>query len=78
MFLKLFWELMIATGETLYMLMISTLGTIIFGITTWHLAFCKHKVKPHPAAQYMISGIINISRSIPFIILLVALIPFTG
>lgn len=73
----LLYDLLIATGETLYMVIVSTLLAIVFGLPLGTLLFVSKKIKPNPGLNRMISALINASRSIPFIILLVALIPVT-
>lgn len=70
-------DLAVATGETLYMVVTSTLLSILFGLPLGTLLFTSSRIKPHPLMNRCISGIINLTRSIPFIILLVALIPLT-
>lgn len=70
-------DLFIATGETLYMVIISTFLTVLLGLPLGTLLYSSREVKPHPACQKILSLIINMSRSIPFIILLVAIIPLT-
>ncbi|QRN04437.1 methionine ABC transporter permease MetI [Legionella sp. MW5194] len=77
MSLTLFYDLMQASLETLYMVAISTLLAFALGLPLGTLLFSSSKIKPHPLLHKSISGLINMSRSIPFIILLVALIPFT-
>jgi D-methionine transport system permease protein len=75
--MTMFYDLARATAETLYMVTASTLFSVILGLPLGTLLFTSAKVKPHPLLNKTISAFINISRSIPFIILLVALIPFT-
>jgi D-methionine transport system permease protein len=77
MSLTMLYDLMLATGETLYMVLASTLFAIILGLPLGTLLFTTDKIKPNRPLNNFIAAIINISRSIPFIILLVALIPFT-
>lgn len=77
MSLTLFYDVLIASAETLYMVIISTFLACLLGLPLGTLLFSSANVKPHPALNRSIASIINISRSIPFIILLVALIPFT-
>ncbi|GGI79205.1 methionine ABC transporter permease [Legionella impletisoli] len=71
------YDLLIATGETLYMVLASTFFAVLLGLPLGTLLFSSARIKPHPLLHRFIAGIINMSRSIPFIILLVALIPFT-
>ena len=70
------WE---ATRETLYMTGISTLATFILGIILGLLLFltAKGNMWQNDLVNKVISAIVNIFRSIPFIILIVLLIPFT-
>lgn len=77
MSLTLLYDLLTATGETLYMVTLSTALACFFGLPLGTLLFSSRHIKPHPWLSRAIAGLINISRSIPFIILLVALIPLT-
>lgn len=70
-------DLALATGETIYMVFASTLFAILLGLPLGTFLFISSHLKPNRSLHRFISGFINISRSIPFIILLVALIPFT-
>lgn len=73
----LLYDLVLATGETIYMVSLSTLFACFFGLFLGTLLFSSHYIKPQPTLNRLIANLINISRSIPFIILLVALIPLT-
>ena len=77
MSLTMVYDFLVATGETLYMVIASTFFAILLGLPLGTLLFTSSRVKPHPALNRLIAAVINVSRSIPFIILLVALIPFT-
>lgn len=70
------WE---ATNETLYMTSISVIATFILGIILGLLLFLTSKgnIWENKPINTIISAIVNIFRSIPFIILIVLLIPFT-
>lgn len=70
-------DLAIATAETLYMVILSTLFACLLGLPLGTLLFTSTHIKPNRILNKFLSSIINLSRSIPFIILLVALIPFT-
>ena len=70
-------DLMMATGETVYMVFASTFLAVLLGLPLGTLLFTSAHVKPHPHVYRLIASVINISRSIPFIILLVAIIPLT-
>lgn len=77
MSLTLLYDLLSASGETLYMVTISTALAFLLGLPLGTVLFSSGHIKPHPLLNRGIAGLINISRSIPFIILLVALIPLT-
>ncbi|MDR7237883.1 methionine ABC transporter permease [Neobacillus drentensis] len=70
------WE---ATTQTLYMTAISVVATFILGIILGLLLFLTSRgnLWENKPVNSVISGIVNIFRSIPFIILIVLLIPFT-
>ncbi|MFL6562320.1 MAG: methionine ABC transporter permease [Bacillus sp. (in: firmicutes)] len=70
------WE---ATVQTLYMTAISVVATFILGIILGLLLFLTSRgnLWENKPVNLVISGIVNIFRSIPFIILIVLLIPFT-
>lgn len=70
------WE---ATRETLYMTSISVLATFILGTILGLLLFltAKGNIWQNRPINLLISSFVNIFRSIPFIILIVLLIPFT-
>lgn len=77
MSLTLIYDLLQASAETLYMTIVSTFIAVLIGLPLGTLLYCSKEVKPHPFLYRSISALINFSRSIPFIILLVALIPVT-
>jgi D-methionine transport system permease protein len=60
-----YYDLLVACGETLYMVLLSTLLAVIIGLPLGTLLFSSNKIKPHKTLH------------IPFIILLVAVIPLT-
>ncbi len=77
MSLTMVYDLLIATGETIYMVVISTLLAVLLGLPLGTWLFIMSCINPNPRISRCIAALINITRSIPFIILLVALIPFT-
>jgi D-methionine transport system permease protein len=77
MFYPMAYDLLVATGETLYMVVLSTLFAIILGLPLGTLLYSSKQIKPRPKLHKILSLFINMARSIPFIILLVALIPLT-
>ncbi|KAF0817286.1 MULTISPECIES: methionine ABC transporter permease [unclassified Cytobacillus] len=70
------WE---ATVETLYMTAISVIATFILGAVLGLLLFltARGNIWENAPINKVISAFVNIFRSIPFIILIVLLIPFT-
>jgi D-methionine transport system permease protein len=72
-------QLLIATRETLYMTSISVFATFILGLILGLLLFLTSKgnIWENKMVNIIIGGFVNIFRSIPFIILVVLLIPFT-
>ncbi|OGV50971.1 MAG: methionine ABC transporter permease [Legionellales bacterium RIFCSPHIGHO2_12_FULL_42_9] len=77
MSMMLFKELTLASAETLYMVVVSTVCSVILGLPLGTILFCSSSIKPMRKLKNYISSLINLSRSIPFIILLVTLIPLT-
>lgn len=70
------WE---ATLQTIYMVSVSSLVAIVVGLPLGVLlqATDADGLRPAPTFNKVLGAIINIGRSIPFIILLVAVIPLT-
>ena len=74
------WNMMLsATLETLYMTAISVVATFILGIILGLILFLtgKGNLWGNRVINGIVSAFVNIFRSIPFIILIVLLIPFT-
>ncbi|MGX8730289.1 methionine ABC transporter permease [Legionella pneumophila] len=74
---QMVYHLLSATGETLYMVFFSTLFAVLLGLPLGILLYSSSRIKPNIKLNKILSALINIFRSIPFIILLVAIIPFT-
>ncbi len=70
-------DLLTATGETLYMVFVSTFFAAVLGLPLGTWLYSSRHIKPNLRLNKILSILINILRSIPFIILLVAIIPFT-
>ncbi|AOE98408.1 MULTISPECIES: methionine ABC transporter permease [Serratia] len=68
-----------ATWETLYMTGLAGLATLVLGMVLGVLLFLtsKGQLLQNRAVYSLISVLVNVFRSIPFIILIVLLIPFT-
>ncbi|MGE7761679.1 methionine ABC transporter permease [Peribacillus sp. NPDC097895] len=74
------WEDIIeATKETLYMTSISVVATFFIGILLGLILFLtgKGNMWQNRTVNVVMSAVVNIFRSIPFLILIVLLIPFT-
>lgn len=66
-------------GETLYMTLVSTIVGYVFGLP---LGVClaitdQEGITPNKGVYKILDVVVNITRSIPFLILLILLIPFT-
>ncbi|MRX72014.1 ABC transporter permease subunit [Bacillus lacus] len=68
-----------ATYETIYMTSISVIATLFLGIILGLLLFLTSKgnIWENTGVNAVVAGVVNIFRSIPFIILIILLIPFT-
>ena len=71
-----FWP---AVGETLLMVGISTVITVLLGLPLGLLlaSSAPGGLKPRPAIYQVLGAAVNIVRSFPFMILIIALLPFT-
>jgi D-methionine transport system permease protein len=68
-----------ATGETLYMVAVASLIAILVGVPAGVLLYITRKGNIFEKAwlHQTLAAIVNMTRSIPFIILMVAVIPLT-
>lgn len=68
-----------ATLETLYMTSVSTIITFILGLVLGIILFltAPHQLWANKVVNFLTGAIVNIFRSIPFVILVILLIPFT-
>jgi D-methionine transport system permease protein len=68
-----------ATLETIYMVLIASIIAIIVGLPLGVLLYTSKKgnIMAQPMVHQSLAALINITRSIPFIILMIAIIPFT-
>ncbi|MFJ3115600.1 methionine ABC transporter permease [Pseudomonas protegens] len=71
--------LLTATGETLYMVLLASLFTLLIGLPLGVLLFISRKggLYPMPRLNRLLGGLVNLGRSLPFVVLLIALIPLT-
>jgi len=72
-------DLVEATKETFYMTGLSVLGTFIFGIILGLLLYltAREGLWANKPLNFIVATIVNVSRAIPFIILILLLFPFT-
>ncbi|MDU2024277.1 MAG: methionine ABC transporter permease, partial [Finegoldia magna] len=68
-----------ATGETLYMILVSTFFTILFGLPLALILYTTGQsgLNPKPKLYAVLDVIVNITRSFPFIILMIVLLPLS-
>lgn len=74
------WPLLLdGSLDTLYMVSLAALFTVLIGLPLGVLLFLTRRdgVLPAPLFNKVIGSVVNVGRSLPFIVLLVALIPFT-
>lgn len=73
-------EIWQATGSTLYMIGLSTLCAVIIGLPIGILLYltAPRGLLANATLYQVVSVIVNVVRSVPFIILLILLIPFTN
>ena len=66
-------------GETLLMVILSTVFGYMFGLPLGVILYSSDKdgIKPNAKLYRVLDIVVNIGRSIPFIILLILIIPFT-
>ncbi|GAA4067875.1 methionine ABC transporter permease [Amphibacillus indicireducens] len=72
-------DLVVASGETLYMTIIAMIGTLILGLI---LGLVLYLTSPdglweNKQLHFIVAAIVNIFRAIPFAILIILLLPFT-
>ncbi|MEU4223993.1 MULTISPECIES: methionine ABC transporter permease [Nonomuraea] len=72
----LLWE---AAGQTAQMVGWSTLFTVLFGLPLGValVVFDRGGLRPLPAVKSVLGVVVNVGRSLPFIVLMIAIIPFT-
>ena len=72
-------DLLPATIETLQMTVFSTLFAVLLGLPLgiWLWVTAKGSLAPQLMVHRIVSAIVDFGRSIPFIILMIAIIPFT-
>lgn len=78
-FMRIREDLLQALLETLYMVGISTFLSFIFGflMATVMITTGPHGLRPSPVIYSVLDIIVDLVRSLPFIILIIAIMPFT-
>ena len=68
-----------ATGEPLYMVLLAGLFTLLIGLPLGVLLFISRRggLLPLPRLNRGLGAVINLGRSLPFVVMLIALIPLT-
>jgi len=68
-----------ATLETLYMVAAASIIATLVGLPLGVLLYITRKgnIEEHPGLHRALAALVNMTRSIPFIILMIAVIPFT-
>ncbi len=69
-----------ATGETILMVVFSTIFSVMLGLPLGVLLYSSdpmNEIKPHPVLNQILSKMVNILRSFPFIILMILLFPLS-
>ncbi|WP_327085225.1 ABC transporter permease [Nonomuraea sp. NBC_01738] len=66
-------------GQTLQMVLLATLFTVLLGLPLGValVVFDKQGLRPLPVVQSVLGFVVNVGRSLPFIVLMIAIIPFT-
>jgi D-methionine transport system permease protein len=72
-------QLLLATGETLYMVLLSSFVAVLIGLPMGCFLFLtrKHQLLEHKAVNTVLGFVVNVGRSIPYVILMIAVIPLT-
>lgn len=74
--IDLLWE---GTLDTIYMTLVSTFFSYVFGMIMAIILVITRAdgIRPHPVIFRVLDVIVNLTRSFPFLILMIAIIPFT-
>ncbi|MDN3222377.1 ABC transporter permease [Pseudomonas nunensis] len=76
---EIFQLVLTATGETLYMVLLAGLFTLLIGLPLGVLLFISRcgGLFPMPRLNKGLGSLVNLGRSLPFVVMLIALIPLT-
>jgi len=68
-----------ATAETLYMVLLAALFTVAIGLPVGVVLFLTRPqgILPNRGVSWLLNALVNTGRALPFVVLLIALIPFT-
>lgn len=68
-----------ATWETAYMVLLAAVFTVALGLPVGVLLFLTRKngILPNRTIATVLNTVVNVGRALPFVVLLIALIPFT-
>ena len=71
--------LLSATLQTVYMVFVASVLAILVGVPLGTILYVTRKqhILEHPLLNSVLSAIVNMTRSIPFVILMIAVIPLT-
>lgn len=72
-------EIWVAMAQTFAMLLVAIPIAILLGtpLGIWLFSMSPNGLRPRPRLHQIVDGIVNTIRSFPFLILLIAIIPFT-
>lgn len=72
----LLWQ---ATLETVYMVFVSTALSLVLGfiLSVFMILFNPHGIRPRVGLYRILDGLVNLTRSFPFIILIISIRPIT-
>ncbi|WP_397458845.1 methionine ABC transporter permease [Pseudomonas asplenii] len=76
---EIFQLVLSATGETIYMVLLAGLFTLLIGLPLGVLLFITRRngLYPLPRLNSGLAALVNLGRSLPFVVMLIALIPLT-
>ena len=72
-------ELLVATGETIYMVAVAACVAVVCGffLGLWAVLTAPGHLRPCPWVHRILGALVNVGRSIPYIILMVLAMPLT-
>ena len=72
-------ELTAATGDTVYMVSVSLLVTFVGGLILGIILYAtgEHGLRPHRGINVVLGTVVNVVRSLPFVVLLIVLLGVT-